>query len=176
MTETKKQTHYCHIRLYRKDTHVYHLQMEYPDTVKHEAPAVETVRQILEHCEQNLSHLKFTVEYFESRAGVGSHVNGLHLTLSSSIDGHEEDSLEAAILLIRDIKAHWQNDGRVAYTVHDDPSMVAAFETYLQVRNREKDVYTTLYNMVEKVTEKHEQMARLTGQKPGVADDQGHIE
>ena len=163
-----------HVRAYRKDLHIYHLQMEYPTSVKNDDKTVSKVRELLENLDQKYPHLKFRTEYFESKPGPDSNICGLHVTISSTTPGYEMHSLEATVLVLHEITTLWQSGQIGPMAIHNDPSMLPAFETYLEVSNREKDVYNTLLSMVLAIADHNLQHALRHKETPQT-DENGNM-
>ena len=163
-----------HVRAYRKDLHIYHLQMEYPTSVKSDDKTVSKVRELLENLDQKYPHLKFRAEYFESKPAPDGKICGLHVTISSTTPGYEMHSLEVTVLALHEITTLWQSGQIGPMAVHNDPSMLPAFETYLEVSNREKDVYNTLLSMVLAIAVHNLQYALRHKETPST-DENGNM-
>ena len=150
------------VRVYRQKQAVYHIQMEYPRTVKNDL-------------EQKYSHLKIRSEYFESRPDKDGATCGIHATVQPVDADHATDSLEAAVLALHDITHMWQSGQIGPMGICNDISMIAPFLSYLQIKHRETDTYRTLFRMVEAVSLLNLQDAQRHRDKHPVVDENGAV-
>jgi len=163
------------IRVYRREQAVYHIQMEYPRTVKNDNPTVQKVSDLLENLEQKYSHLKIRSEYFESRPDKDGTACGIHATVQPVDADHATDSLEAVVLALHDITYMWQSGQIGPMGICNDISMIAPFLSYLQIKHRETDTYRTLFHMVEAVSLLNLQDAQRHRDEHPVVDENGAV-
>ena len=174
MSETIQQETF-QVRVYRRDQGVYHIQMEYPRTVKNDNPTVQKVSDLLTNLEQKYPHLKIRSEYFESRPDKDGTTCGIHATVQPVDADHVIDSLEAVVLALHDINHMWQSGQIGPMGICNDISMIAPYLSYLQTKHREKDIHRTLFHMVESIALLNHQDAQRHRSEHPVVDENGAV-